>query len=149
MQEEVRMSIIDGQEKFRELSKERGNTYAAVLDLGRSAKEITRKYNNTISASRAISWLLTGEKPEELNKEEESRQPLTEKAIQIIISDTLASVDDLSVCKAVSVSVWRSVYLKNLVYEYNGIEDKQRMSRVRVLVNMIMGEIGEDSWLNC
>lgn len=139
------MSIIDGQDKFRQLAEEKGNTYAAVLDLSRSAKNLTSKYNNAISSSRAISWLLTGEKPKELCKEKQDHQPLTDQFIQSVISDELSEVDDLDVCKAVSISVWRSVYLKNLVYAYNNIEDKQRMSRVRILVNIILDRIREDS----
>ena len=140
------MSILDGQELFDELSA-RTNRYAAVQIIAREARKRAEATGNYISHSEALSWVLTGHKPDKLVRAEKygKMSPLDEN-IQDLVEEYLANVDVNAVKVAVRESIKQTIRNKNLVYVYNNISDSYRRGRVRVITRLLWDKI-QDQFL--
>lgn len=135
------MSILDGQQMFEELS-ERTNRYAAVYMIAKEARRRAEKCNNLISHSEALTWVLTGNKPETLVRAERRGQSMSGNSnIEDFIDSYLSLVDDREVADAARDSIQQTLREANLVYMYINIQDEPRRSRVRIITRMLWDQI--------
>ena len=130
-------------EQFNKLAAALGSTYAAVRFITIKARTISSRYNYYVLDSEAISWVLSGEKPESaIRYEQELKQhkriqSLSTKYILSVVDETLCYVEDESVCKSVRASIKASKEARHLVYVYIDLDDDYQHSRVRILTRMI------------
>ena len=137
------MSILDGQQMFEELS-ERTNRYAAVYMIAKEARRRAEKCNNLISHAEALSWVLTGTKPETLVRAEMRGQSMSDNSnIQDFIDSYISLVDDREVAEAARDSINQTIREANLVYMYSKIQDEPRRSRVRIITRMLWDQISK------
>ena len=135
------MSILDGQKMFEELS-ERTNRYAAVYMIAKEARRRAEKCNNLISHAEALSWVLTGNKPETLVRAERRGQSMFDDSnIQDFVDSYISLVDDCEVAEAARDSINQTLHESNLVYMYSKIQDEPRRSRVRIITRMLWDKI--------
>mgnify|MGYP004655945107 FL=1 len=111
-----------------------GNRYQAVRCIASLARSLVKQYDNRILDSEALSWILTGERPDIID-DDGNLKP--HKSTISYMDDILSSVDDDEVVDAVKCSISESKKQENLVYLYNNISDSSRQTRVRVLVRII------------
>lgn len=158
--------MITDRKLYDKLTAAFGNPYAAVIYISKLARELSKTVDYDILDSQALSWAITGVKPEP------AKIPTSAKmAIKLPIADVLQLVDDTEVKEAVVESLRHSVdnylsYTNNtlynsdkvttyseefmsrfilnndldmkwLIFQYLGIEDESRKSRVRILTRLI------------
>ena len=111
-----------------------GNRYQAVNYIASLARSLVKQYDNKILDSEALSWILTGERPDIID-DDGNLKP--HKSTISYMDDILSSVDDDEVVDAVKCSMLESKKQENLVYLYNNISESSRQTRVRVLVRII------------
>ena len=118
-----------GYDEFKELEEKLGSKYLAINYVSNLARKLKTSVNNNVLESQAITWALTGNKPE-----------ITVRPNYIDYSslDELSCyVDDIDVCESVRMSYSQSLKEKHLLYRYKeGISNHQK-ARVRILVKMI------------
>ena len=113
-----------------------GNKFQAVRLVASLARSLSKKYDNKILDSEALTWILTGERPNTIDENGSIKRKSCINNISFM-DDILSCVDDESVCESVRYSISESNKHKNLVYFYKGVPDECRQARVRVLVRMI------------
>lgn len=113
-----------------------GNKFQAVRLVVSLARSLSKKYDNKILDSEALTWILTGERSGIIDKTGNVRHKSYANSISYM-DDILSCVDDKEVCESVRYSISESNKRKNLVYFYKGVLDEYRQARVRVLVRMI------------
>lgn len=135
------MSIIDGVEHVHRLFDTR-NRYAVVYDAAQQSKRLAHKYHDQFSYSVALSWILSGQKPEWLTLVTRSSESVYQRTATRIESDYFELIDDNELTQAVhrSLAESRKAQLSNhedLVYCYDAITDEFRKARVRILTRII------------
>ena len=167
MQEGVRFKImITDRKLYDRLTAAFGNPYAAVIYISKLARELSKTVDYDILDSQALSWAITGVKPQPV------KIPTSAKlAIKLPIAEVLQLVDDEEVKDAVLESLRHSVsnylcstnntlynsdkvtsyseyfmsrfILNNeldmrwLIFCYNDVQDEPRQSRIRILTRLI------------
>ena len=111
-----------------------GDIFKATVTVAKLARSLANKYDNRILHSEALTWILTGERPDIIDDNGNIKH--IRRNISYL-DDILCEVDDEEVCKAVRQSISQSNHQQNLVYLYNTITDNPRQARVRILCRMI------------
>lgn len=125
------MSLKDDA-KFRRQLETAPNIYEKIKDVIISARKMSKKYDNKILHSEAITHVIYGTAPDIFY----IRQHQNEYEANYI-KETFCYIDDKEVCNAVYDSFYESKRKKNLIFLYNSIEEPERQSRVRVLTRML------------
>lgn len=125
--------------EFDELANQLGSPYAAVDYVAKTARKLMKEVEYPIQESEAISWVLTGEKPEAKGRKRSSFDwPIN------IVDDILSGVDDKEVCSSVRESYQESMKVHHLIYCYHTELDDARKARVRILLNMVWYNIQQE-----
>lgn len=125
---------INNNELLPKLIESFGNIYECVNYVAREARDLSNSSELSLTESRALTWILSGEQPSE------SKQPkaLLEKGSRLqCIDDLLWTVDDPEIQAAVTRSVFKSWRAHHLLYEYINVSDAPRQARIRVLTRMV------------
>ena len=130
------MNFKSDSENFnRIVSKFNGNRYKAVQYIQKESRRLLEYTDNRITDSEAITWVLTGEKPDYESRK--TFNEITAKYEDAYVDEVLCYIDDKQICESIRLSISRSKKSKNLVYRYTkGLDDNQK-SRVRVVTRMI------------
>ena len=126
--------------KFTQFEKALGSKFAAIVYVSKLARHRAKSVDNCITESQAISWVITGVKPaniESYMKEKKRR----ETADLTYAEDRLLYIEDKEVKEAVRLTITMSREQKHLIYNYNDICDEPRKARVRILSSMIWDEM--------
>ena len=118
--------------EFDEFAAKLGSTYAAINYISKSAREKSEELDYPILASEAISWVLTGEKPNSKGRKYENAD-----ANIHILDDILSGVDDLHIKESVRDTYFESMKAHHLIYCYHTNLNESEKTRVRILSNMI------------
>lgn len=119
-----------------------GSRYGATAFVGRKARELAEKYDNVISHSEALSWLLSGVVPDGVRHYRDKLLQRSQRPMKYA-EEYLLQIADEQVRKAVWISIQKSKNEGHLIYHYEEIYDPERKSRVRVLTNKLWYEIQE------
>lgn len=158
--------MITDRKLYDRLTAAFGNPYAAVIYISKLARELSKTVDYDILDSQALSWAITGIKPQPV------KIPTSAKlAIKLPIAEVLQLVDDEEVKDAVIESLRHSVsnYLSStnntlynsdkvtpyseefmsrfilnndldmrwLIFCYNDVQDEPRKGRIRILTRLI------------
>lgn len=115
------------------------NKYKAVIYISKLARHRRKLVNYVITESEAITWVISGVKPDNLYNRIKNNKKLKNEGV-LPPYDRLVYINDKEVVECVKISVKHSSY-NHLVYIYNEIKDKHRQARVRILTNMIVDEL--------
>lgn len=112
---------------YNELKKSLGQ-YGAVMQIAQNAREITSSLENRITESTALDYACRGLVPDPKDFPDHRLDR---------VKEYLNYVGDVEVRSAVIASYEQSLAKNNLVYYYNTITDEPRMSRVRIIMNIL------------
>lgn len=115
---------------------EETDIFQAVNIWAKDANDLYSQLNGVISKSEALSSVLSGTLPENLN----SRSPIqsSEKAyIRNYVKQVLSAVDDKKVQLYVVKTINKSYVEKNLVFIYGSDLSSGQKARVRILSKLI------------
>ena len=130
------MNFKSDNEHFNEIvSKFNGNRYQAVQYIQKQSRKLLEYTDNRITDSEAITWVLTGEKPDYESRK--TFNEITAKYEDAYVDEILCYIDDKQVCESIRLSISKSKKSKNLVYRYTKGLDETQKSRVRVVTRMI------------
>ena len=101
-----------------------------VREVAKKARSLADEYDNNIFHSEALTFIMTGAKPD-------NKYRYADEYEATIIKELFCYIDDIEVKNAVYDSFYLSKSHNNLIYEYNDISDPHRQARVRVLTRMI------------
>jgi len=104
------------------------NPYLAAMQLAKNARAICSALPNRITESVALDFAARNELPDPKDFPDHRLDRVREY---------LLYVEDIEVRSAVLASYEDSLAKNNLVYEYKTITDEPRMSRVRVIMNIL------------
>lgn len=130
------MNLKSDNEHFNEIvSKFNGNRYQAVQYIQKQSRKLLEYTDNRITDSEAITWVLTGEKPDYESRK--TFNEITAKYEDAYVDEILCYIDDKQVCESIRLSISKSKKSKNLVYRYTKGLDESKKSRVRVVTRII------------
>ena len=130
------MNFKSDNEHFNEIvSKFNGNRYQAVQYIQKQSRKLLEYTDNRITDSEAITWVLTGEKPDYESRK--TFNEITAKYEDAYVDEILCYIDDKQVCESIRLSIRKSDKSKNLVYRYTKGLDESKKSRVRVVTRII------------
>lgn len=130
------MNFKSDNEHFNEIvSKFNGNRYQAVQYIQKQSRKLLEYTDNRITDSEAITWVLTGEKPDYESRK--TFNEITAKYEYAYVDEILCYIDDKQVCESIRLSISKSKKSKNLVYRYTKGLDESKKSRVRVVTRII------------
>lgn len=130
------MNFKSYNEHFNEIvSKFNGNRYQAVQYIQKQSRKLLEYTDNRITDSEAITWVLTGEKPDYESRK--TFNEITAKYEDAYVDEILCYIDDKQVCESIRLSISKSKKSKNLVYRYTKGLDESKKSRVRVVTRII------------
>ena len=130
------MNFKSDNEHFNEIvSKFNGNRYQAVQYIQKQSRKFLEYTDNRITDSEAITWVLTGEKPDYESRK--TFNEITAKYEDAYVDEILCYIDDKQVCESIRLSISKSKKSKNLVYRYTKGLDESKKSRVRVVTRII------------
>lgn len=118
-----------GYDEFKQLEEKLGSKYLAINYVSTLARKLKKSVDDCISESEAITWALTGEKPEIRKK--------TNYIDYSSLDEVLCYVDDVDVCESVRMSYMKSLKEKHLLYRYKEGINYYQKARVRILVRMV------------
>lgn len=113
-----------------------GSPFSAVQQIAKEARFRAESNDNIIMHSEAISWVISGNKPDILNRYT-TRRARRVNAYISIIDDVLSEVDDEDVCNAVRESIKTSKNVNHLIYMYKSVHGEDRQARVRILTRIV------------
>lgn len=122
---------------FNEYSEYCGNSFEAIRIISNCGRLLAEGYNNRITHSQALNWVVTGNIPSCLFREDSSTT-LELNRVLSVISDNLEYVDDKDIRTCVNRTIIDYLETRHLVYQYQESLDDFQKSRVRVLCNMIL-----------
>lgn len=122
---------------FNEYSEYCGNSFEAIRIISNCGRLLAEGYNNRITHSQALNWVVTGTIPNCL-LQSNSKVTLELDRVSNIISDNLEYVDDKDIRISVNRTIIDYLETRHLVYQYQEALDDFQKSRVRVLCNMIV-----------
>lgn len=108
--------------------------YGRVIRVAKKARSLADEYDNNIFHSEALSFVMTGAKPD-------NKYRYADEYEATIIKEMFCYIDDNDVKNAVYDSFYASKSCNNLIYEYNDISDPPRQARVRVLTRMLWHKV--------
>lgn len=108
--------------------------YGQVIRVAKEARSLADEYDNNIFHSEALSFVMTGAKPN-------NKYRYADEYEATVIKEMCCYIDDIEVKNAVYDSFYLSKSHNNLIYEYNDITDLPRQARVRVLTRMLWHKI--------
>lgn len=114
-----------------------GSTYQAIQHLSKLARKKLKELDNSIQDSQALTWALTGVKPDVPETKHKKVYHSNRFYQEEYMNDILCCVDDKEVCESVRESFRASKQVNHLIYVYNNTLDESRKSRVRILTRMI------------
>lgn len=130
---------------INEYEESLGNRYAAVRAISAEARKRAEENENRISHSTALSWVILDEKPIQLI--DPKYFPLTElEVLRKNTADYVLNIDDEEIRQAVTESIDESIESQYVVYNYGSVDDIERQSRVRILVNLIWDKVYLDRY---
>lgn len=112
------------------------NGYYAAMMLAKLARQLCSRYDNIITESEAISWLLSGAEPKHLQHRIWVRHWIRHRDVYFM-KDVLASVEDKAVSQSVECSIRTSKQIRSLSFVYVCGCDKWQQARVRILTRWI------------
>lgn len=116
-----------------------GSVYGAVNHVAKTARKLAAECDEQILDSHALSWAITGVKPE-LSK---CRKPIKLESLSNAMTsaeyleDILCYIDDNDMRTSVMESYRCSITCGHLIYFYTEGLDESQKSRVRILTNMV------------
>lgn len=119
-----------------------GNRFKAVIYISKLARHRRELVHCVITESQAITWVISGIKPEGLYDCINNHLKL-KNGVVLPPYDRLQYIDDKELVECVKLSVKYSK-ITHLVYIYNEITDKNKQSRIRILTNMIVDELHKE-----
>ena len=120
------------------LEEHYGNRFAAVRHIAQEARDKSESLHHKISESEALAWVSTGQPPEGYIKRQRNIERLERREV---LSSVLEYVNDSEVVQAVHASIEDSIKIDHLIYNYKGVQDEARQSRVRVLCRAVWARI--------
>lgn len=127
-------------EQFNRYVSNFGSRFAAVVYVSELARIHAKRAHNKILESEAISWVLTGDRPQILNDTKHIIRSRSRLKLDYV-HDKLCCIDDIDIKDAVYTTLKYSVQSSHLIYLYNNVNDECRQSRVRVLSNILWDEL--------
>ena len=122
------------------VSKYNGNRFAAAVDLAQKARSLRIQYKYVISESEAISAVLSGSLPKDINSRLE-REKRNRSTLDNMVRETCCYLDDKDLCKALKSSIKLSKKLGYICYSYGDLQSSYKQARLRILVNQIWYEV--------
>ncbi len=120
-----------------------GSRFSATVFVANEARRLADKYQNVISHAEALSWVLSGEVPQNVKYYKDKLEQRSLRPLQSANEYLENILDD-----QVKQSVWRSLVKSNqsghLIYQYIEVYDKYRQARIRVLTNMLWDKIRDE-----
>lgn len=126
---------INNNKLLPELTKSFGNIYECVNHVANEARHLANCPDFSLTESTAMTWILSGEPPED--KQIEPQEFHVRGAKIAAIDELLWTVNDPEIIAAVTRSVFKSWRAHHLLYDYIDVTDSPRQSRVRILTRMI------------
>lgn len=108
--------------------KESLGEFEATMLMAKKAREITASLDNRITCAQALSYASKGALP---NPKDYPDHRLDR------VKDYITYVTDIEVRSAVIASYEDSLAKNNLVYNYKTVSDDPRMSRIRIIMNIL------------
>lgn len=129
-------------EKYIELC---GSRFLATVFVANEARRLADKYQNVISHAEALSWVLSGCVPKNIK---DYKKLIEQRELRPLRSAQayLANILDEDVRRSVWVTLNKSKQFGHLIYHYEGVYDKYRQARVRVLSNMLWNKMREEDF---
>lgn len=119
-----------------------GNRFAATRYVAQLARYRRNSVNCCISEAQALSWVVSGVEPAEINVYYQRRQEYINRK-KSYINDRILYIEEKDIHDAVQESMQESTKAHHLIYKYNDIKDKYKKSRVRIICNMIWDELSQ------
>lgn len=117
-----------------------GNRYVATTFVSKQAKILAEKYQNVISYSEALTWIISGKAPKIISNYKYILKQ-REKGPLILADSMLSNIQDEKIKQSVLESIKRSNKVGHLIYFYKDVYDKYRRARIRILTNIIWDEM--------
>lgn len=117
-----------------------GNTFMAVNALSNDAEALSERNDRGISGPEAVTWILTGARPKQLDTFRDSRYRFTNSLVRSS-SDYLSYISRSDVRQSVFDSLRGCIESQSLSYDYHALKDDSYKRRVRVIVNMLYDRI--------
>ena len=113
------------------------NKYIAICKISQDARNLMKSVNNRILESEAIRWLATGDKPEWLNSTKMPR----DNALDKLILENIAHVQDSKIRASVKVSLHKSDKLNYLIFVYSSDMNEYQKQRVRIICRILWNKL--------
>ena len=120
------MSLINNP-FYNELKESLGEFEATML-MAKKSREITSSLGNRITCAKALSYASKGELP---NPKDYPDHRLDR------VKSYVTYITDIEVKSAIIASYEDSLVKNNLVYNYKTVADEPRMSRIRIIMNIL------------
>lgn len=117
--------------------EECGSVYGAINYVAKRARKLASESEDQILDSHALSWAITGVRPEPRKYHRPADIVSNAKTQEEYLDDLLCYIDDEDVKLSVSESYRCCITCGHLIYFYTEGLDEARRSRVRILTNMV------------
>lgn len=121
-----------GREQFEDLNEIYNNPYITTLVIAKEARRRCKETNYSVLDSQALTWVLTGKKPNFIDKDE-----FKEVRKMNNPEDILNYISDEKIKKSVTKSLGKSKSDGHLIYEYDTTLSDEDRRRVTILTNLI------------
>lgn len=130
-------------DKFAKIAQEINNPYALSLYVAKLCRSLCTEYS-VLLESEAISWIVSGVKPDILSQPHRNISEIPMENIQTTINDAIEYVNDFTVQQNVIASIRYSISNHHLIYVYNDIYDANVKARIRILVRMVWYQLKKE-----
>lgn len=117
-----------------------GSRFAAINYVANVARRRRHSVHNCITESQALTWVISGVEPDDIQIYKERMKNLKQLEIQYV-DDRLCYIEEADIREAVRASIEESRQVDHLIYLYNNIVNTAKQARVRILCNMIWDEL--------
>lgn len=119
-----------------------GTKFGAAMYVAHLARNYAEAHDNYTLHSEAVTWALTGEVPKSAKDYENGRYRSRERTDAL---DRVKYIDDREVRDAVYATIRDSRANSHLIYNYNGVQDASKRSRIRVVSNIVWDQLVRES----
>jgi len=123
---------LENDKEFRDYLASSKNVYAEVKHVMKLARDKLQECNYKILASEALTWAVQGVEPDYIKEDD-----YISKYERSTLNEMCCYIEDKGICDALEASYIESKLANYLIYNYKGIEDEYRQTRVRILVRML------------
>lgn len=130
-------------DEFAKIVQKINNPYALSLHVAKLCRSLCTEYS-VLLESEAISWIVSGVKPDILSQPHRNISEMPIENIQTTINDAIEYVNDFKVQQNVIASIRYSISNHHLIYVYNDIYDAHVKARIRILVRMVWYQLKKE-----